>query len=465
VQQGLECGHGAPQRDVLLLSILTTLGATMADLTCFYYGHRRLHPTLQVFIIAPPASGKGAMGWAKQLAQPLHDKLKSTYEQSFAIYKHEHQKWVDLGKERATQDEPEAPQRRLFFIAGDNTGSGILENLVEQRGLGMISEPEASVLSAAINSDYGNWSSTLRKAFDHDGVSYNRKSDHEHRECPRTLLSVLISGTPGQLQPLIPSPENGLYSRVLFYHMPPITQWVSQFRGLDADYPALFHRWGERWMRLLDALRSQFSQLEFRLDSQQEQDFDRQFSQIFQHASESHSQEGRSAVARIAINVLRMMNIVALLRALDPLLMEPDEATFTRQTENLLPYLRARPLVQPMLGASAENQQDGIVSALTVGILPEDYAAVLQLSQVLYRHSTETLLLFPEAKQPQRPMTKKEQLLSMLPLRFTKQEAVRIGACIGFSERIIGTYLQRLTNNGTLQRIAQGEYQFSELHA
>jgi DNA-binding transcriptional regulator PaaX len=62
-------------------------------------------------------------------------------------------------------------------------------------------------------------------------------------------------------------------------------------------------------------------------------------------------------------------------------------------------------------------------------------------------------------------MTKKEQLLSMLPLRFTKQEAVRIGACIGFSERIIGTYLQRLTNNGTLQRIAQGEYQFSELHA
>jgi hypothetical protein len=218
-------------------------------------------------------------------------------------------------------------------------------------------------------------------------------------------------------------------------------------------------------MRLLDALRSQFSQLEFRLDSQQEQDFDRQFSQIFQHASESHSQEGRSAVARIAINVLRMMNIVALLRALDPLLMEPDEATFTRQTENLLPYLRARPLVQPMLGASAENQQDGIVSALTVGILPEDYEAVLQLSQVLYRHSTETLLLFPEAKQPQRPMTKKEQLLSMLPLRFTKQEAVRIGACIGFSERIIGTYLQRLTNNGTLQRIAQGEYQFSELHA
>jgi hypothetical protein len=441
--------------------MLCTLGATVANLTGFYYGHRFLHPTLQVFLIAPPASGKGVMGWAKQLAAPLHESLLRTYEQGMARYKREHLAWVNMGKDRAQTEEPEPPVRRLFFISGDNTGSGILENLVEQQGLGMISEPEASVLSAAIHSDYGNWSSTLRKAFDHDGVSYNRKSDHEHRECPHTLLSVLISGTPGQLQPLIPSAENGLYSRVLFYHLPPIQEWQSQFGQGGIDYPALFEQWGRRWMRLLQALRGQVSRLTFRLTPEQEAQFDTHFAQLFRHAGEAHNHEGRSAVARIAINVMRLLNIVALLRVLDDVLTQPDDAVYADLLPDLTRHLLAHPQVEPGTEVKPENAQDGVVSALQFGITQEDYDAVMCLSDGLYRHSAYTLRLFPDQKPQERPATRKEALLAALPMEFKCEDAQRLAQERGISERTIRRYLRSLLENGTLEQPSHGQYRFS----
>ena len=64
--------------------------------------------------------------------------------------------------------------------------------------------------------EYGNWSDTLRKAFDHDRLSYNRRTDREYQEVSRSYLSVLLSGTPAQVKPLIPTAENGLFSRQNF---------------------------------------------------------------------------------------------------------------------------------------------------------------------------------------------------------------------------------------------------------
>ena len=60
------------------------------------------------------------------------------------------------------------------------------------------------------------------QGLDHDRLSYNRRTDREYREVKRSYLSVLLSGTPAQVKPLIPTAENGLFSRQLFYYMPAI---------------------------------------------------------------------------------------------------------------------------------------------------------------------------------------------------------------------------------------------------
>ena len=204
------------------------LGSTLNKLVSFVYGRKHKYPCLQVFVTAPPASGKGALTWVRRLAEPIHNALLDTYREKIKTYRMEKTKWDTLGKEKVNTPEPEQPQLKMLLIAGDNTGTGIQENLMDSGGVGLICETEADTVSTAIGGDHGHWSDLLRKCFDHDRLAYNRRTNHEYRECNVTFLCVLLSGTPAQIKPLIPSAENGLFSRQLFYYMPAIEEWEDQ---------------------------------------------------------------------------------------------------------------------------------------------------------------------------------------------------------------------------------------------
>jgi hypothetical protein len=105
----------------------------------------------------------------------------------------------------------------MFLIAGDNSGTGILENLIEADGVGLICETEADTVSTAIGADHGHWSDTLRKCHDHERLAFNRRTNHEYRECDESYLSVLLSGTPAQAaDPL--GGERPVLSPVILFH-------------------------------------------------------------------------------------------------------------------------------------------------------------------------------------------------------------------------------------------------------
>ena len=57
----IDCGNSPAQRDILLLGAATVLGSTLNKLVSFVYGRKHKYPCLQVFVTAPPASGKGAL--------------------------------------------------------------------------------------------------------------------------------------------------------------------------------------------------------------------------------------------------------------------------------------------------------------------------------------------------------------------------------------------------------------------
>lgn len=59
---------------------------------------------------------------------------------------------------------------------------------MDSDGTGLICESEADTISTAIGSEYGHWSDTMRKAFDHDRLSYNRRTDQEYREVKRLIF-------------------------------------------------------------------------------------------------------------------------------------------------------------------------------------------------------------------------------------------------------------------------------------
>ena len=236
--------HGTTraQQDIMLLGAVTVLGASMNSHVRCAYGGKMISPSLQTFIVALPASGKGVLSLVRLLVEPIHDEIRLHTAEAMKQYRKEKGAYDSLGKERSQATPPALPPDRMFLISGNNTGTGILQNIMDSEGIGLICESEADTISTAIGSEHGHWSDTMRKAFDHDRLSYNRRTDREYREVKRSYLSVLLSGTPAQVKPLIPTAENGLFSRQLFYYMPAIHKWQNQFDRQDTDLETVFTR-------------------------------------------------------------------------------------------------------------------------------------------------------------------------------------------------------------------------------
>ena len=194
--------------------------------------------------MAPSASGKGILSLIRLLVEPIHDEIRQQVAAEVKAYKKEKAAYDVMGKERSKVEAPQMPKNRMFLISGNNTGTGILQNIMDANGTGLICETEADTISAAIGSEYGHWSDTLRKAFDHDRLSYNRRTDQEYREVKKSYLSVLISGTPSQVQTFIPTAEDGSYSRQLYYYMCGISKWMQPIYGQRDRLGGDIHRYG-----------------------------------------------------------------------------------------------------------------------------------------------------------------------------------------------------------------------------
>lgn len=317
-------GKNPEQRDILLLGAFTVLGASLSHIVRCQYGRKWQAPCMQTFIVAPSASGKSALTWVRLLIEPIHDKIRSEVKEAMKTYRQEKAAYDSLGKERKNQEAPVLPPNRMFLISGNNTGTGILQNIMDSNGTGIICESEADTVSTAIGTEYGNWSDTLRKAFDHDRLSYNRRTDREYQEVSRSYLSVLLSGTPAQVKPLIPTAENGLFSRQNFYYMPRVTQWADQFGEDEVDVDEEFRLMGNEWKNTLDelTLRGLFT---LKLTHAQHKQFNFLFDKLFHRSGKINGDEMSSSVIRLAVNACRMMSIVAILRSLeDPSLVKPD---------------------------------------------------------------------------------------------------------------------------------------------
>lgn len=456
IKQMIDCGNSIAQRDILLLGVFTVLGGTLNKRVRVLYGQKYMYPCLQTFIVAPPASGKGALTWVRRLAEPIHEEMMARYKDSLKNYREEKNRWDSLGKKRSETPEPEQPPLKMFLIAGDNSGTGILENLIEADGVGLICETEADTVSTAIGADHGHWSDTLRKCHDHERLAFNRRTNREYRECPASYLSVLLSGTPAQVRPLIPSAENGLFSRQLFYRMPPIDEWADQFEQGDEDMDSLFSDWGKQWKMLVDYLRERVNIIQFHLSDTQKERFNSCFARIFGHAGLSYGYPMRSSVARIAINICRIASVVAFLRSVESLLI--PQAILDSQFSIL-----NCPGLSPAPEIPEENVRDGIVPSLELRIDDDDFKAVLSLVEPLYRHSAGILSLLPSDEVPRsRTPTPQEALFAALPLSFNRQQALEEAERNNIPTATLDTCLKRMQERGTLEKNGRGEYSFGD---
>ena len=173
-------------KDIVLLSCLTSLSSIFPNVSVI---HRNdlYYPNLYLLVIGKAASGKGNILVGKKIIRDLLEELKT--------------------------------KNPDFHIAGNISSSKMIQRLAGSGESGnLIIETEADTISQNFKSEWGNFSSILRTSFHHEEANIDRVSLKE-KMSQNPKLSLAIAGTPLQLIPLIGTPENGLYSRIMFYNI------------------------------------------------------------------------------------------------------------------------------------------------------------------------------------------------------------------------------------------------------
>uniref|UniRef100_UPI001FB2246F DUF3987 domain-containing protein n=1 Tax=Rhodothermus marinus TaxID=29549 RepID=UPI001FB2246F len=92
----------------------------------------------------------------------------------------------------------------------------------------MLFSSEADALSTVLGQEWGRWSHLLRKAYHHEAVRRETKSEGL-LVVERPVLAVALTGTPAQLWHLMEGGvEDGLFSRFLITRLRGDNRWVSQ---------------------------------------------------------------------------------------------------------------------------------------------------------------------------------------------------------------------------------------------
>lgn len=456
----MDCGQSDGQRDVILLSTLSVIGSTVGKMLGFEYaqGGTR-YSCLQTFIIGAPASGKSAMMLARHFAEPLNGKLLSESKKAKAKYEEEHTQWLLMGKDKAGVPEPKEPPLRMFIVPGNNSASGLITNLSNNGGLGLMVEAEASIIGGTYRQDWGDYSAVPRVAFDHDPLTVHRQTNNDFKMVEKVFFSMLISGTPGQVAGIARSRENGQLSRQVYYHIFQDDEgWKDPFEEVDGYVDRFFVRMGKRWEVVRSALEKEISYLEFGLTKEQQNRFNIHFAQLFAKSGNDMGPEGQSVVARLAINLMRLMSVATLLRALDGLLMdETREVT----PEGVRSVLLQSGLAQVPTDVSVENTSDRITPRLRLGITDDDMDAFLGLSGALYEHSVYTMELVPKEEVRKSEMSSAERFKASLPLEFDLKKAYALGEEVGLKQVTVRSYLSRLVKKEVLVSVSEAHYRYA----
>ena len=221
IHQGAMAFSQVRERDVFLTAALAILSGCLPGVKGVYAG-QEVFPNLFSFVLAPAASGKGAMTFAKNLADVYHQSVVLASKDAEAQFKielaeHKAREKAKNKKDTSIEEPPARPLFKVIYIPANTSYAKIVFHLEQNGGFGIICETEADTMGYVFKQDWGNYSDMLRKTFHHERISISRKINNEFIEVNNPCLSVALTGTPGQVKGLIASTEDGLFSRFLFY--------------------------------------------------------------------------------------------------------------------------------------------------------------------------------------------------------------------------------------------------------
>ena len=383
MQTVLTLAHTPAEKDMLLMSALVACGSVMPNLY-FKYGisAKRYYPNLQLFIVGSAACGKGIANLALELVKPIHE---------------------------ATP----------LIIPGDATYPAFYQTLARQHGRGYIHESEGSVITDIWRSSTANYNTALRKAAEHEAISRSRCKEASVIENPQ--LSMVLTGTFSQYHALVPSIENGYFSRLLTLIVDEYQAFNSRYVQSSESSDGIVKSAAEQLYHLYEKLLFTKPR-EFRLTQEQKSRLGLHLETAYPTLIRMLGEDFHSVVLRMAVHIERIAMILTMLRT---------------------------PSITPELNSGIECSDIDYATAELIG-----NKLILHMAQAYQLIKGTEKVSLPTVK----PLDQKQILLSLLPDEFESKTLVAEAQSQGISRRTAIRWSDEWQTVGLIQKIKYGTY-------
>lgn len=398
LQSVLSLANTPAEKDMLLMSALTACSSVMPNLYFKYgIGAKRYYPNLQLFIVGSAACGKGIANLALELVKPIHEKMP-------------------------------------LIIPGDATYPAFYQTLAKQHGRGYIHESEGSVITDIWRSSTANYNTALRKAAEHEPISRARCREASVIENPQ--LSMVLTGTFSQYKALVPSIENGYFSRLLTLIVDEHQAFSSRYVQSSESSDETVKSAAEQLYHLYEAMLFTKPR-EFRLTSEQKTRLGNHLENAYPTLIRMLGEDFHSVVLRMAVHIERIAMILTGLRksmSIDPELNSGSHST------SPLKSISSDPLLCSDL----------------------DYATAELIGNKLILHMAEAYQLVKGSEKVSiptvKPLDQKQILLSLLPEEFESWKLVEEAKAQGIPARTVARWNDTWVQAGIVIKIRQGHY-------
>ncbi|MEI6050096.1 MAG: DUF3987 domain-containing protein [Bacteroidota bacterium] len=410
LQEICKITSSADEKDLLLLGSLVVLSSCIPNVYGYYHD-RKVNANLYLFVTAPASAGKGILTHCTRLVYPVHKKLREESQILKIEYEREYNEYMNIRKKNPAADKPQKPPEKMLFIPANNSASGVFQLLNDNNGKGLIFETEGDTMAFAFKSDYGNYSDGFRKAFHHETIRYYRKTDREFVDIECPCLSAVLSGTPRQVQNLIPEIENGLFSRFIFYYLEMSSVWKDVFqRKADNGLDEYFDRFAQQYYELFEILKSKLN-IEFTLAASQQQQFNGTFARWQNFYETLVGREYTATVRRLGLITFRMTMIFSVLRILE----------------------------------NGELPQKLVCEE-------RDFQNAISITEVLIVHAKKVFSELPQPLVVPKRENREERFFNRLPNEFSRKDYVELAEKLNIPDKTAQNYISKLLNKGLIHR-------------
>lgn len=409
VQQMLSLASTAEEQDIILMATLAAASACVPNLY-FTYGPtgKKYYANLQCFILAAAASGKGIANQALEMIRVIDEQYP-------------------------------------LLVAGDSTLAAFYKALAEQNGVGYLHESEGSVITDIWKTSAANYNTALRKAAEHEPISRNRVKGASEIKNPR--LSMLLTGTFGQYKALVPSVENGYFSRLLTVVLKGTNPFDKRYVSSKGGQSAVPKIVGQRLLRTYETLMNA-GEREWSLTDAQKERLGEHLATEYGTLIGLLGDNFHSAVIRMAVQIERMAMILTAMRGEIPAF---NAGTMDEESgESDSPVKEERSRIQSLQTNEGWYCRD------------EDYETAEMIGNKLLLHmATAYRMIDGDAQEvvPEiKPLDQRKVLFEQLKPEYKLQELITKAKSQGISRATVIRWNDAWQEQGLVSKIEYGHY-------